>query len=85
MDQDFHSIRDAAGATINPPTEIHFGDRVWIGCRATVLKGAAVGDGTVVAAGSTVVGAFPGKDQVIAGCPARVVKAGVKWGTEASF
>jgi len=50
MDQDFHPIRNGIGDIINPPAEIRFGDRVWIGCRATVLKGASVGDETVVAA-----------------------------------
>lgn len=46
------------------------GDRVWIGARATVLPGARIGDGCVVAAGAVVSGDLPAGG-VYGGVPAR--------------
>lgn len=34
--------------------EVRIGDRCWVGARATILPGASIGAGTVVAAGSVV-------------------------------
>ena len=80
MDQDFHPIYDASGKASNPPAAIHFGDRVWIGCRTLVLKGVSIGGDTVIAAASTVARSISGDHQIIAGAPARVVKPGISWG-----
>lgn len=52
---------------------IELGDGVWIGAKATVLKGVRIGNGAVVAAGSVVTRDVPAF-AVAAGCPARVVK-----------
>lgn len=53
---------------------ISIGSDVWIGANATILKGAHIGDGCVVATGSVVVaGIYPAKS-IIAGNPARVTK-----------
>lgn len=46
------------------------GDRVWLGARVTVLPGARIGDGCVVAAGAVVSGVCP-PGGVYAGVPAR--------------
>lgn len=54
------------------------GDLVWIGSRATVLKGVTIGDGAVVAAGSVVTADVPART-VVAGVPARVVVEDVDW------
>jgi acetyltransferase-like isoleucine patch superfamily enzyme len=50
MDTDQHPRPD--GRWDNRPVKI--GDRVWIGARAIVLKGVAIGDGAVVGAGAIV-------------------------------
>ena len=73
LDSDSHSVD---GAPHTAPVRI--GDRVWIGCRATVLKGVTVGDGAVVAAGSVVVSDVPARS-LVAGNPARVVREDVTW------
>lgn len=52
---------------------IRIGDRVWIGSRATILRGVTVGDGAVVAAGAVVTRDVP-PCTVVAGVPVRVVK-----------
>lgn len=72
-DTDYHSIDgqpDTAAVTI--------GDHVWVGARATVLKGVEIGAGAVVAAGSVVVSDVPA-GCLVAGVPARVVREGVTW------
>ena len=52
---------------------IRIGDGTWIGIRATIVYGASVGAGCVVAAGSVVKDEF-GDDVIVAGIPARVVR-----------
>jgi acetyltransferase-like isoleucine patch superfamily enzyme len=73
LDSDSHSVD---GGPRSAPVVI--GDRVWIGCRATVLKGVTVGDGAVIAAGSVVVSDVPPR-ALVAGNPARVVREDVDW------
>ncbi|WP_205705954.1 acyltransferase [Kineococcus indalonis] len=50
------------------------GPDVWIGAGSTVLRGARIGAGSVVAAGSVVRGEVP-EGVLVAGAPARVVRA----------
>ena len=54
------------------------GDRVWVGARATVLKGVTIGDGAVVAAGSVVTADVPPR-ALVGGNPARLLRADVVW------
>lgn len=76
---DMHSIVDVeTSARINPAGDIQIGDRVWIGQRSMVLKGAQIGDGSVIGAMSLVTGALPG-NCVCAGVPARVLRSGATW------
>lgn len=73
LDSDSHSVDDG---TVTAPVQI--GDRVWIGCRATVLKGVTIGDGAVIAAGAVVSRDVPPR-ALVAGNPARVVREDVTW------
>jgi acetyltransferase-like isoleucine patch superfamily enzyme len=73
MDSDSHRVD---GAPHTAPVTI--GDRVWVGCRATVLKGVTVGEGAVVAAGSVVTGDVPPR-ALVGGNPARVLREDVTW------
>ena len=73
LDSDSHRVD---GAPHTAPVAI--GDRVWIGCRATVLKGVRIGDGAVVAAGAVVTQDVPAR-ALVAGNPARVVREDVQW------
>lgn len=50
---------------------ISIGDGCWIGARCTLLGGATIGAGTIVAAGAVVVGTLP-PNVLAAGVPARV-------------
>jgi acetyltransferase-like isoleucine patch superfamily enzyme len=51
------------------------GDDVWIGARATLLKGARIGSGAVVGAGTVVDFEVP-PGAIVAGNPARIVRRG---------
>lgn len=52
---------------------IEIGKNCWIGAKVTILDGAKVGDGCVIAAGAVVNGEFP-DDVVIGGVPAKILK-----------
>lgn len=76
---DHHTIRDAAtGERINPPEDIVFGEHVWIGRGVQVLKGARIGDGSVIGARALVTGEIPPGCLAI-GVPAKVVRSGIVW------
>ena len=51
---------------------------MWIGAKATILKGVHIGDGAVVAAGSVVTSNIPAYT-LCAGVPAKVIKKNVSW------
>ena len=52
---------------------IQIGHDVWIGAKATILSGAKLGNGCVIAANSVVTGEVP-PYSIVAGSPARVIK-----------
>jgi acetyltransferase-like isoleucine patch superfamily enzyme len=79
IDADFHPVVDADGTAGPRQAPITLGDRVWVGARSTVLKGVALGNDVVVAAGSVVPRADGEDGVVLAGNPARVVRTGVRW------
>ncbi len=74
MDADFHEInpatRDCSVGTIKP---VSIGNNVWIGSRVMVLKGASIGDNSVIAAMSVVTSAIP-PNCIAAGVPAKVIR-----------
>jgi acetyltransferase-like isoleucine patch superfamily enzyme len=74
MDRDYHKINSDEERT--SPVEI--GERVWIGCKSTIIKGVKIGDGAVVAACSVVTKDVPAH-ALVAGNPARVIKENVEW------
>lgn len=75
MDSDAHSIGGQ-----DPGEPVSIGERVLIGARATVLKGARLPSGTIVAASSCVTRRLRIEEcDLVAGNPARVVRSGVSW------
>lgn len=62
---------------------VRIGRDVWLGTKATVLRGVDIGDGCVVGAGSVVTRDLP-PNSVAAGAPARVLKSRLPTVTPAS-
>lgn len=74
-DSDNHELLQEGYRKSKP---IVIGDHVWIGARATVLKGVTVGEGAVIAAGAVVTHDVP-PHALVAGVPARVIRENVQW------
>lgn len=79
MDNDFHEIRDGSGKLINQAKPIRFGQDIWIGCKATILKGGGSDDGCVVAAGTLLNKRLDVRHCIIGGLPVRVLKEDILW------
>ena len=60
-------------------TKVLIEDDVWIGARATLLKGVRISRGSIVAAGAVVTKSFP-PYSIIGGVPARLIK--MRWDEE---
>lgn len=57
---------------------IRIGNHVWIGARATILKGVTIGDGAVIAAGAVVIKDVP-PNSLVGGIPAKIIKNNIIW------
>jgi acetyltransferase-like isoleucine patch superfamily enzyme len=57
---------------------VTIGDHVWIGARATILKGVTIGNGAVIAAGATVTHDVPAETLAV-GSPAVPTRTGIQW------
>lgn len=81
MDTDFHHLLGHSDEVLNHPRPVKLGERVWVGSRVTILKGAEIGDGSVVAAGTVVAGSF-GPGLIIGGMKGQELARGVRWRSE---
>lgn len=60
-----------------PAEEVEIGDDVWIGANVSILKGARIGSGCIIATGSVVLAGHWPEGSILAGVPAKVVKSGL--------
>jgi len=74
MDWDHHRINSEQH--VYKPVVIE--DKVWIGCKAVILKGVTIGTGAIVAAGSVVTHNVP-PHSLAAGNPAVIIKENIYW------
>ena len=79
MDTDFHTITDFDKNILNAPASIILGNKIWIGARCMVLKGAEIPSNCVIGAGSIVSGKITVENQLIVGSPAKAVRSGINW------
>lgn len=83
MTSDGHDILKQ-GQRINPAKSIHIGNNVWLADNVTVLKGASIGNNSVVGINSTLTKSI--KHNVIAvGNPARVIQEETNWANELTY
>lgn len=54
IDSDMHAIYNDNKEIINPNKDVIIGDKVWIGTKATILKGTRIANNVIVAAGSKI-------------------------------
>lgn len=75
---DSHSILDMDGNRINPGADVLIGDHCWLGEGCRILKGVSLADDIIVSTGAVVTKSF-GRNVLIGGVPAKVIKENVKW------
>lgn len=66
-------VRGSLYRETNSSDFVRIGRNVWIGSNATILQGVAIGDNSVVAAGSVVTKSVV-KNSLVAGVPARIIR-----------
>ena len=74
-DSDNHTIVRQGYVKTAP---IYIGNHVWIGARATILKGVTIGDGAVIAAGAVVTKNVP-PNSLVGGVPAKIINNKIIW------
>ena len=81
MDTDFHPIMDSNGTLINPASPVIIGNKVWIGCRNTILKGVVIPDNVVIAANSTITKRVPEGNCIVGGHgkELNILKKDINW------
>lgn len=78
FDSDFHPIYDENGNRSNPPRKVEIGNHVWIGIKATILKGTKIKDGAVISA-NTLVGGIIKANSMYSALPGQTFGT-VDWG-----
>lgn len=74
-DTDGHVIVGKENEKTKP---VKIGNHVWIGANVTVLKGAQIGNGAIIAAGAVVTGDIPART-LAGGVPAKIIREDVEW------
>ena len=78
---DSHPIYNSEGERINPAKSVIIGRHVWIAPNSVVMKGAEIGDGSIIGSHSLVNKMIPDNTLAV-GMPAKVVKEAVSWERE---
>ena len=78
IDTDFHQITYPDGAQNPISSPVKIGDKVWIGCNSTILKGVTIGNNSVIGANTLVNKDVP-PNCLVVGNPMRIVKEGIDW------
>ena len=83
MTSDGHDILKD-NVRINPSKNISIGNHVWLADNTTILKGASIGDSSIIGINSTLTKPIP-SNTIAAGNPAKVINNGVDWDENLTF
>lgn len=78
---DSHSIVDMEGNRINYAQSVFIGNHCWLGEGSKVLKGVTLEGDDIVSTGAIVTKSF-GKNVLLGGVPAKVLKENINWKSE---
>lgn len=82
---DSHPIIDVtSGNRLNAPNDVMVGSHVWVAPNVKLLKGANIGDGSIIGSDTTINKIIPSNSLVV-GRPAKIVKSNVSWTRELLF
>lgn len=75
---DSHSILDMDGKRINPAQSVNIGNHCWLGEGSKVMKGVTLDGDDIVSTGAIVTKCF-GRNVLLGGIPAKIIKENVTW------
>lgn len=75
---DSHAIFNFQNERINHAKNIFIGNHVWLGSRSIVLKGAYIGNGSIIGASAVITKAF-GENELVAGNPGKTIREKIFW------
>ena len=78
FDSDFHPIYDENGQRTNKARKVTIGNHVWLGTKATILKGSKIKNGAVVSA-AALVGGIVKENALFSALPGQMFGT-VEWG-----
>ncbi len=78
IDDDHHQLISNSKGNSVEKNSVEIGNKVWIGCNATILKNTVIGNNCIIAANSLVKGTFP-DNCLIGGVPAKILKENIDW------
>mgnify|MGYP003600168798 CR=1 FL=1 len=77
---DSHGIFDLdSKERVNIARDIVLDDLVWVGAHSTVIKGARIARGSVIAIKSVVSSSFDKENIIVGGIPAKIIKENIYW------
>lgn len=77
LDTDCHPITDKSNRLLNPPRGFTISDNVWIGAYSSILKGAQIPFGSIIATGSIITAELSSKNSIYVGNKA--VREDIYW------
>lgn len=81
---DSHPIYNENGERINCARSVRIGNHVWIAPNSKIMKGAEIGDGSIIGSNTIVTKIIP-QNVLVVGAPAKVVKENINWSREKLF
>lgn len=79
IDGDAHKIIDDFGERKNSDREIKIGNHVWIGANSKIMKGACIGDNSIIASNTILLSNIDLNGVIVGDLPNRILKQNINW------